>query len=359
MNTRPSTRPISSRVRTFAIIAAMGTLTLAAVVMLNGNARIHPTLAYFSDSPQANMAQGGPTTSHAFSCLSALNDPDIFQSWALDDLGTGYASPVVGNYGSYMANGPNSSTPMQGAGGGVPANSSCIEDPRNDGAYNYIRVSNVSGTPGYAGFVASGPIFQSHGTAGNYWNEFSLSIWWRSSTASSSGTIMLMRGTQSVSYENGGGALDRRIYVDQSGRIGFGVYTPAAHVQIVRTANGVDYSNGQWHHIVASLSSAGMKLWVDGSDETPAGTMTIPGTGQTAPYGPRLATEMTSAYQYPGGNAYWIVGNASTSSQWPDAPGLTVMGGDFDNVSIWKRMLSTAEIQDLYRAQRVSGDPNP
>ena len=55
---------------------------------------------------------------------------------------------------------------------------------------------------------------------------------------------------------------DRHIYLDKDGRIVFGVYPGA--VKIVYTAAGRSYADSKWHNVIATLSSAGESLYVDG-----------------------------------------------------------------------------------------------
>ena len=84
---------------------------------------------------------------------------------------------------------------------------------------------------------------------------------------------------------------DRHIYMDNGGRISFGVYTGA-----VKTVRGLTaYNDNQWHHVVGSLSSAGMTLYVDGL---------------------KIGTDpsVTAGQAY---NGYWRVGGDNLGS-WPN-----------------------------------------
>ncbi len=56
------------------------------------------------------------------------------------------------------------------------------------------------------------------------------------------------------------GSYDRHVYMDNSGKINFGVYSGSTKTITSPTA----YNDGNWHHVVASLSSAGTALYVDG-----------------------------------------------------------------------------------------------
>jgi hypothetical protein len=88
---------------------------------------------------------------------------------------------------------------------------------------------------------------------------FSLEAWFRTGTKSNGKIIGF--GTDRT-----GGAdtnWDRHVYLDKDGRIVFGVYPGV--VKIVYTPAGVNYADNQWHHVVATLSSAGQSLYVDGT----------------------------------------------------------------------------------------------
>ena len=54
---------------------------------------------------------------------------------------------------------------------------------------------------------------------------------------------------------------DRQIYMDKAGKIVFGV-NDGGTATVSSTAT---YRNNAWHHVVATLSQSGMKLYVDGA----------------------------------------------------------------------------------------------
>ena len=56
------------------------------------------------------------------------------------------------------------------------------------------------------------------------------------------------------------GGYDRHVYMQDDGRLVFGVWTGQPNTV---TTSGV-YNDGQWHHVVATQSGEGMKLYVDG-----------------------------------------------------------------------------------------------
>ncbi|SIT68204.1 LamG-like jellyroll fold domain-containing protein [Microbacterium sp. RU33B] len=90
-------------------------------------------------------------------------------------------------------------------------------------------------------------------------NTFTLEAWFRTSTAGNGKII----GFGDLANTANDGANDRHIYMDPAGRLVFGVY-PGGVARIISSPAGTSYADGQWHHVVASLSTAGMALYVDG-----------------------------------------------------------------------------------------------
>ncbi len=89
-------------------------------------------------------------------------------------------------------------------------------------------------------------------------DTFSLEAWFNTTTTSN-GKLIGFGTSTNVSDTN----WDRQIYLDPAGRVVFGVYPGA--VETVASPAGVDYADGQWHHVIATLSSAGMALYLDGT----------------------------------------------------------------------------------------------
>jgi hypothetical protein len=95
-------------------------------------------------------------------------------------------------------------------------------------------------------------------TSASYVNPtiFTIEAWFKTTTAS--GGKIVGFGTAQIGNS---GTYDRHIYMSNSGQVYFGVYPGS-----VKTINSAaSYNNGAPHHVVATLSSAGMFLFVDGS----------------------------------------------------------------------------------------------
>lgn len=86
-------------------------------------------------------------------------------------------------------------------------------------------------------------------------NVFTVEIWFKTTVAG--GTLIGYGG----SATGASSSMDRHIYINTSGRLVFGVY-PGSVKAITSPAA---YTDGKWHHTAATLSPAGMRLYVDGS----------------------------------------------------------------------------------------------
>ncbi|MDQ1082202.1 MULTISPECIES: signal peptidase I [Microbacterium] len=82
---------------------------------------------------------------------------------------------------------------------------------------------------------------------------------WFSTTSRTSGKI--------IGYGDGATTdntyWDRHIWIDTSGRLNYGLF-PNARV-VLSTPEGRSYADGAWHHVAATLSSAGASFYVDGA----------------------------------------------------------------------------------------------
>ncbi|WP_375426342.1 PKD domain-containing protein, partial [uncultured Friedmanniella sp.] len=231
-------------------------------------------------------------------------------------------------------------------GSAVVDNSAYSQAVTNDGATHYWRLNEAAGqtksvdwvggndlvlgagvTNGAAGAIAGSPDTAATfsgtdtGVAGQTSTEtgpntFSAEAWF-STTSTSGGKIIGFGGNQTTDS----GSYDRQVYLDNSGHLTFGVYPNA--VRTVTTSG--TYNDGKYHHVVASLSSAGMKLYVDGLLQG-----SDPGT--------------TSAQAYTG---YWRVGGDNLNG-WPGQLSSNKLAGTIDDVAIYPTALTLTQIRDHY-----------
>ncbi|MBO3096483.1 PKD domain-containing protein [Cellulomonas dongxiuzhuiae] len=144
-------------------------------------------------------------------------------------------------------------------------------------------------------------------------NVFSVETWFR--TTSRTGGKIIGYGNR---VTGASGSYDRHVYMTSNGRLAFGVYPGTART-VTSTAS---YNDGAWHHVVATLGSGGMQLYVDGKR-----------------VGQRTDTTMGQAY-----NGYWRIGGDVLSS-WLNRPSTDYFAGTIDEVAVYPRVLTPQEIR--------------
>ena len=185
---------------------------------------------------------------------------------------------------------------------GVTANPSGAVTGDSDGAADF------NGSTGAAATTAAidGP------------NTFTAEAWFK--TTSAAGGKILGFGNASTGTSS---SYDRHVYLDNAGRLAFGVYND--NVSTIRSASA--YNDGQWHQVAAQLSPAGMVLYVDGLK---VGALPA----------------VTSGQVYSG---FWRVGGDNLNG-WPDQPSSTSLNGTIDEVAIYPTALTVAQVRDHYTA---------
>lgn len=124
--------------------------------------------------------------------------------------------------------------------------------------------------------------------------------------------------------------VDRQIYMGNDGKIGFYGVTSGGGVYAFTSASG-GYNDGNPHHVVVTLSSAGTFLYVDGV---------------------QVATNAnSSAYVY---NGYWIFGG-DTQNTTVDTPTDTHLAFTLDEAAVYTTALSATRILAHYKAGIGSG----
>ncbi|QRQ79986.1 LamG domain-containing protein [Glutamicibacter protophormiae] len=117
---------------------------------------------------------------------------------------------------------------------------------------------------------------------------------------------------------------DRHVYMRNDGTLSFGTYTGVENLATTSQA----YNDGQWHHVAATLSGEGMKLYVDGALRAS---------------NPESGAEPFNGYWRVGGDRVW----GGANSSW--------FNGDIDEAAVYSRALSQTEINEHYA---LVGAPN-
>jgi len=155
-------------------------------------------------------------------------------------------------------------------------------------------------------------------TAASYTNPttFTIEAWFKTATTTG-GQIVGFGSLQT----GASGEHDRHLYMANNGKLYFGVYPGE-----VKTINSTSaYNNGSTHYAVATLSSAGMVLYVDGA--------------QVA-----NNAAVTTAQSYTG---YWRPGY-DTLSGWTEPPTSYFFNGTIDEVAVYPTALSLQRVQVHY-----------
>ncbi len=154
-------------------------------------------------------------------------------------------------------------------------------------------------------------------------DTFTAQAWIRTDTPSGRGGRILGFGDLQT---GGSGHRDRHIYMNDAGQVTFGVKAQDGSLRTV--SSGRSYNDNQWHQITATMSSAGMKLYVDG-----------------VRVGQRSDTTAGEAYL-----GYWRVGGDCMG--WPNSPSTDNFIGDVDEVAIYPTALTQDQIIAQYEADR-------
>ncbi len=153
-------------------------------------------------------------------------------------------------------------------------------------------------------------------------HTFTVEAWFE--TRSTAGGRIVGFGDQRTGLSNN---QDRMIFLDPSGKVHFGVYPGFGAELVSPTA----YNNGQWHHVAASVSPAGMQLYVDG----------------------RLVasrTDVIMAQDYI--NGYWRIGGDRT---WSGAP---YFNGLIDEVAVYPVALTPEQVARHHSLATTGTAPN-
>lgn len=236
------------------------------------------------------------TTNPYFTCRAAAVAGGAFAAYPFDEAsptnGTG-ARDVSGNNrpGTYQTSATHS------------ASSACARD--GGGSTTFNGTTNFVSTPNQW----PGPMV------------FSTEVWFRTSTVQGVlvGYSNSLLGLIPTSY-------DRHTYFTTGGRLTFGVYNNG-YVTITSPA-GTSYADGSWHHMVSTMSSAGMRLYVDGV---------------------LVASNTNSVGESTTG--YFRFGNNYTSG-WPGAPTSNFFRGELAYGATYASALSASDVAAHYAAGR-------
>jgi hypothetical protein len=162
-------------------------------------------------------------------------------------------------------------------------------------------------------------------------------VWFQAPSGYSAGGKLLGFETPQtgVALAGSGGTYDRHIYMDGNGRVWFGVYQGGDQL----LSSPAALNDGTWHMAAATLSSAGMALYIDGS---------LVGSNTDTTGEATTGWWRAGCGNLAGWGDGWTGPNSPTTSSNPakNYPFL----GSLDEVSIWNSALTASQISFLYFA---------
>ncbi len=145
--------------------------------------------------------------------------------------------------------------------------------------------------------------------------QFSAELWFK--TGSTSGGKLIGFGDRQTGNSS---SYDKHIYMDNTGRLTFGVYTGG----FATVTSNPGYNNDIWHHVVGTQGPDGMALYVDGA---------LVGSNPT-----------TTNQSYTG---YWRVGGDNLNA-WSNRGSSDYFQGTVDEVAVYPAALSASRVQEHY-----------
>ena len=296
---------------------------------------IHETEAdsRFFRRPNLSFLDTTVTDGQTYTYKVRAVDPFGNVMWSSDVNGTAGAGSALTAYQRLvMRDGPQTYWPLDESSGTTSAD--------RVGSDTVTRGSQV--TPGQSGAISgeSRTSFRFSGSSSSSYavnsvsrpavDNFSSELWFK--TSSNAGGHLI-----GVDYASGGlsGYADRHLYLSNSGAVNFAV-KPSGTARAVTSPD--TYRDGNWHHAVGTMSSAGMALYVD---------------GQQVAFNATLKSGMWFGTR----NSYWRIGNDSLSGL-PNRPTSNYLNGYIDEVATYPVALTTQQVQDHYTLGATGVAPN-
>ena len=150
---------------------------------------------------------------------------------------------------------------------------------------------------------------------------YSIECWFRAAAGQGGSLIGFASNTTGTASTN----WDRNLYLDTSGYLRFGMSTGAG-TGISTIVSPAAYTDGEWHHVVASSGAADLQLYVD-ANLVATGSA---GTAQTF-------------------TGYWRWGGTRLTN-WPNAPTNPYLTGTLDEIAIYTNQLTAQQVSWHYHA---------
>ena len=153
-------------------------------------------------------------------------------------------------------------------------------------------------------------------------NNFSMSLWFK--TKSTNGGFLIGLGDNQWGEST---VCDRVIYLDDAGKLYFGVIDGTAKTISTTTA----YNDDVWHNVIATLSADGMKLYVDGTLQANDNTV-------------------TNGSNFTG---WWKIAHDIIDPNFPNIPSSNYFNGTLDDIKIYERALLPGEADYMFNENKL------
>lgn len=275
------------------------------------------TDATYWERPDLSWVDTGLTAGQTYTYRVQFEDPDGNKRTSADvSIVAGSDLASLSPYALSVYNaGASNYWPL-----GEPAGSTTADDIAGDldltmykltgGTVNQAQAGAIAGSSDTA--TAFSNAWAAHANAIQAPTTFSEELWFKTTTTA--GGKLLGFGEYKATTSN---AHDRNIYMTPDGKLNFGVFNGG----IYKISSENSYNDGQWHHVVGTMSKAGLSFWVDGLK-----------IGKLE--------SITMGRDYTG---FWRIGG---DRSW--AGGFN-FDGTIDDVAIYPKVISRAEIRDHYR----------
>ncbi len=271
--------------------------------------------------PLSIVSSAGDTYQLAIPSDPGIALPGPYMLFAIDANGTPSVSATID------ITTPPASTPTTAYGQAIDADGPALYWPLSDAAGS-ASAADLSGNGDVGTFSASGISYQSPSSTGTGITlnggqvvstqpqeaptTYSEELWFN--TTSTSGGVL-------ATYADTNGDLDRVVYMTSSGQLDFGVQNGTTNT----IQSPGSYNDGQWHFVVATQGSDGMRLYVDGQ---------LVASGSTATAASYIGTWQLGGY---------------LSNSWPNQPA-SAFSGSIGDAAVFMSELTASQVQAEYSA---------
>jgi hypothetical protein len=162
-------------------------------------------------------------------------------------------------------------------------------------------------------------------------------VWFRTTSTTGGKLLGFESPRTGVTAYSSGGRYDRHLYMDARGQVWFGTATNQT-IRAIRSTTALN--DGQWHMAAGVLSSAGMRLYIDGA---------LVASNNVSSVSSYTGWWRAGCGNLSGWGSLWD-GGSSPSASW-NQPRNFPFAGSLDEVSVWHQPLTAAEIASMWAAR--------